>query len=176
MKQRGTLLRRKFVIISITLWIGFLVFTTDVMSMSTQTYQITGDATGTFTLDHAFGATPGPTMFLSWDIVFDFMMSGITDPLLGNQLNSCMFRGTACFLDDFIIGRRFEDIEFVAYPGGTWFAEINVNNAPGLVSGRFTAAPAAVPEPTTMLLFGSGLVGLIGYRWQQRRREGTQVG
>ena len=32
-----------------------------------------------------------------------------------------------------------------------------------------------VPEPGTFLLLGSGLLGLAGYRWHQRRREGTQV-
>lgn len=33
-----------------------------------------------------------------------------------------------------------------------------------------------VPAPTTFLLMASGLLGLVGYRWHQRRREGTQVG
>jgi len=33
-----------------------------------------------------------------------------------------------------------------------------------------------VPEPSTLLLSVSGLLGLAGYRWHQRRRERTQVG
>ena len=36
-------------------------------------------------------------------------------------------------------------------------------------------SPPAVPEPTAILLFITGLVGLAGYRWHQRRRERTLV-
>ena len=39
-----------------------------------------------------------------------------------------------------------------------------------------TSQASPIPEPTTIFLFGSGLAGMAGYRWYQRRREGTQVG
>ncbi len=38
-----------------------------------------------------------------------------------------------------------------------------------------TEVPTPVPAPSAGLLMASGLLGLVGYRWQQRRREGTQT-
>lgn len=40
--------------------------------------------------------------------------------------------------------------------------------------GSFEVNP--VPEPSAVILVSTGLLGIAGYQWSQRRREGLQVG
>ena len=53
--------------------------------------------------------------------------------------------------------------------------QISENPEEGSPLGSVRGVPA-VPEPGTIALFATGLFGLAGYRWHQRRREGTQLG
>ena len=69
---------------------------------------------------------------------------------------------------------------------GTLHRSLGIDWGNGIVvSSRLEPAPAgvnmpftvsAVPESSAGILLATGLLGIAGYRWSQRRREGLQVG
>ncbi len=69
--------------------------------------------------------------------------------------------------DPLDMGKWFEDGEMLHFTGTYTF---EVDNHGGPSSINFTPI-APVPEPTTMLLFGTGLVGLLGSRIRKKKQS-----
>lgn len=91
---------------------------------------------------------PNPSGF------FDYQ---ITDP--GNALAGLTLNGTLTFLNT--ESANILNMSFLQLWGGDI-----VNKDKGM---DFRANLQPVPEPSTMILFGSGLIGLVGWRWRKSR-------
>ncbi len=144
---------------------GFFIYDADIPSFSEAMLTVAGRAGfdgvyNQFIRGTAFGAdfakAPAPAdligvVFVGLNWSGDLTNSGGTLTTLGpvtGYIGQCT---------DIVCSRR--NIPVANVPSNSW---------------AITGQP--VPEPTTLALFASGLLGLAGYRWHQRRRERAQVG
>ncbi len=132
--------------------------------MST-TYDLNGGE-GSFTLDNPVDMAPSE--FEAWNLSFaGFVWNNNSDTTL--IVNFC----TSSRCEVSTINPEGEEILFLVDVIGATFRASGFSDDIGAFdeSGTYSNDPSTVPEPTTMLLFGSGLLCLAGYRWHQRRRE-----
>ena len=166
-------LRRAIGVTGIVGCICLLGLPTNVMSMST-TYQLFVGGTGTFTLDEPVGSA---TAFLGWDLDFSgLMFNSDTD-----QTSTTSSTGAANLILD-AISQGGNELLFVLsknMPGlfAVSTGPVGMVDESEAVTGIFVLDQSSqVPEPSTALLITTGLLGLAGYRWSQRRRERLQAG
>ncbi len=136
--------------------------------MST-TYDLNGGE-GSFTLDNPVDMSP--LVFEAWNLSFAGIVWNNTSDI-SEVANAC----TATNCQVITINTGGEEIDFSVDLHAATFQAVGFTDDVGPIDvrGSYTLDQTTVPEPTTMLLFGSGLLCLAGYRWHQRRREGVQI-
>ena len=84
------------------------------------------------------------------ECLWESRVYGVGDVLLGSTVVNALSNGTPTFFG-------VSDVVLIT--------RINLDSMTNQAEGIDNIAFAPIPEPSTMLLLGSGLVGLIGYRW-----------
>ena len=109
----------------------------------------------------------------SLDLSFALTLDGVTENLTQNATWSI----TPTF-DSVISAAASVPVEFDT-KDGSWLVSLNGfsvgGGALGIFSAPVTASIQAVPEPTSILLFGTALLGGGIQRWRKRRMDGPSM-
>ena len=114
-----------------------------------------------------------------------FMAANTSDNDTLVRINQTTYNGTAVGSDfgfNRVYGLETGDDGVLYGVTNTIILEINTSNGAGTVIRNYSglgnswgssfiaeATTAPIPEPTTMLLFGTGLLGLLGFRKKYRK-------
>jgi hypothetical protein len=130
-----------------------------------------------YTLINNFGFSPGATDGVTNGNTGCDQLSGLL-ALLGVTSTAAILADQSLGLTSTILfsgHRRVNLVDFLdsntndrVATGGVGFPDIISSTVGHYLVGGSPAAAAPIPEPTTFILFGTGILGLLG--WQSRRR------
>ena len=123
-------------------------------------------------------SNPGPPTIGPWE----FSFTGIPNPNTAFNIAINSVANAGFFLQGLTVSNgelasaefRSNTLGFIYNRSGWTNQQIRIGNGNLGRTFQIQKSPpvAAVPEPGTIALFATGLLGLAGYRWHQRRREG----
>ena len=148
-----------------------LLTTTPVLAANIVSFNITdtpipSELSGMFTIDFDNGNMPTSIMINYYNLSFDLtdlLAFSITEFKIGVDASNFLLLAPAAAPTDWKPGGATMEVR----PSFANPAICVGDCSDGLAT--YTPKTPPIPEPTTMMLLSTGLVGLIGYRWKKAR-------